>query len=132
MTVFSDITLPCVPLVTVLVRTSSTRQQPLIIHYTAVKQLLAGEETLLAEVAVEDGEEDHEEPDHQDHPQFLILVHLILDNTTIWLKRAKLGTFQDPFRHIGNMLQIVVCFSNATKITWEKFGWVEMTLFVNW
>ena len=91
-------------MIALLIGTSTSREESLVIHHTSVKQLLAGEEALLAEVAVEDREEDHEQPDHQDHPQLLVLVHLILNNTTVWLERAELGAFKDPFCDIVNFL----------------------------
>ena len=92
-------------MIALLVRTSSISQESLCIHQASVKQLLAGEEALLAEVAVEDGEEDQEQPDHQDHPQLLILVHLILHNTSVWLEGAELCAFQNPFSYICNLLE---------------------------
>ena len=87
-------------MIALLVRTSSISQESLCIHQASVKQLLAGEESLLTEVAVEDGEEDQEQPDHQDNPQLFVLVHLILHNTRVWLEGAELGAFQNPFCHI--------------------------------
>ena len=92
-------------MIALLVRTSSISQESFCIHQASVKQLMAGEEALLTEVAVEDGEEDQEQPDHQDHPQLLVLVHLILHNTSVWLEGAELGTFQNPFGYIQDLLE---------------------------
>ena len=105
-------------MIALLVRTSSISQESLCIHQASVKQLLAGEEALLAEVAVEDGEEDQEHPDHQDHPQLLILVHLILHNTSVWLEGC--GTLCSPesirlhWKSPGIFYSSFSCKSNST------------------
>jgi hypothetical protein len=96
---------PHVPVIALLVRTSSISEESLCIQQASVKQLLAGEESLLSEVAVEYGQEDQEQPDHQDHPQLLVLVHLILNNTSVGLEGVELGAFQNPFLYIGNLLE---------------------------
>ena len=79
----------------------------MLVHNTSVKQLLAVEETLLTEVAVEDREDDQEHPDHQDHPKLVIPVHFIPHFTSVRLERAEVGAFQDPFSYIGDFLNLI-------------------------
>ena len=76
------------------------------VNQACVKQLLAGEELLFAEVAVEDAEEGEEAPDHDDDHQLLVGVQLVPDLAGLGLQRPVVGALQQPLGDVTNLLQV--------------------------
>ena len=77
--------------VTVSIWTSSVLEESRSVHKTGGEQHLGGEQFLLTEVAVEDGEEDKESPDHHDDQDLLVIVKLVPDLARLRLERSEVG-----------------------------------------
>ena len=65
---------------------------------------MRGEKFLLTEVAVKDGEEDEESPDHNDDQNLLVIVKLVPDLAGLRLEWSVLGALVEPFGEVGDLL----------------------------
>ena len=90
--------------VTVSIWTSSILKESRSVHKAGGEQHLGGEEFLLTEVAVEDGEEDKESPDHNDDQDLLVIVEFVPDLAGLWLDRPEVGALIEPLCEVADLL----------------------------
>ena len=90
--------------VTVSIWTSSILKESRSVHKAGGEQHLSWEKFLLTEVAVEDGEEDKESPDHDNDQDLLVIVKLVPELAGLGLDRSVLGALVQPLRQVGHLL----------------------------
>ena len=90
--------------VTVSIWTSSILKESRSVHKAGGEQHLGGEQLLLTEVAVEDGEEDKESPDHHDDQDLLVIVKLVPDLAGLRLDRSEVGALVEPLGEVAHLL----------------------------
>ena len=92
--------------VTVSIWTSSILKESRSVHKAGGEQHLSWEKFLLTEVAVEDGEEDKESPDHNNDQDLLLIVKLLPDIACLGLDRPVLGAVVQPLGQVGHLLVV--------------------------
>ena len=90
--------------VAVSIWTSPILKEALSVHLLGGEQQLAGEEFLLTEVAVEDGEEDKKSPDHSDDHDLLVIVKFVPDLAGLRLDRSEVGALVEPLGDVAHLL----------------------------